>query len=219
MQKLWERLHRENRFRPKYPAEIVVQFVFRNFKNLKGAKVLDLGCGAGRHVKFMIDEEIDAYGVDISKEGIDYTKKITNSKIDNKLCVSSSNKLPFDDNFFDGIISYGVLYYMDLENIKKSIKEIHRILKKDGKAMLVVRNKKDYRFGKGKEIEKNTFIIDVNEKDKCAFNENNMIMHFFEMDEILELFKMFDKIVVDEIIETHENMEYSDANYIITVTK
>lgn len=48
----WINLHKNKRYRPKYPSEIVVQFVFRNFSSDGKTKVLDLGCGAGRHVFF-----------------------------------------------------------------------------------------------------------------------------------------------------------------------
>lgn len=46
----WIALHQNKRYRPKYPSETVVQFVFRNFIRDGKTKVLDLGCGAGRHV-------------------------------------------------------------------------------------------------------------------------------------------------------------------------
>ncbi len=59
----WKNLHKENRYRPKYPSELVVQFVFRNFKRDGQEKVLDLGCGAGRHVFFMANERVVPYGV------------------------------------------------------------------------------------------------------------------------------------------------------------
>ena len=72
----WSRLHQNKRYRPKYPSETVVQFVFRNFNRDGSTRVLDLGCGAGRHVFFMGKEGIVPYGIDYSEEGVEYTKKI-----------------------------------------------------------------------------------------------------------------------------------------------
>ena len=43
--KEWIALHQNKRYRPKYPSETVVQFVFRNFERNGITKVLDLGCG------------------------------------------------------------------------------------------------------------------------------------------------------------------------------
>lgn len=217
---LWEVLYKSSKFRPKYPAEIVVQFVFRNFIRNGKTKVLDLGCGAGRHIFFMANENIDTYGLDISEEGINYTSELLNQyNLNANLKVSSVDNIPYDDNYFDGIICYGVLYYCCIEEIQSSIDEIYRTLKPGGKAFIVVRNIKDYRYGNGLEIEKNTFIIEEKDKSKCVFNENGMKMHFFNLDEIKDLFKNFSYITVDELIETHENREYMDSNYIIQVKK
>jgi methylase of polypeptide subunit release factors len=72
---LWENLHKESRFRPKYPYELVVQYVFRNFKRDNKTKILDLGFSAGRHVYFMSKKNSDIYGIDISLDGVKYTKK------------------------------------------------------------------------------------------------------------------------------------------------
>lgn len=93
------------------------------------------------------------------------------------------------------------------------------MLKPNGKALIVVRNTADYRCGKGKEIEKNTFLIEEENKNKCSFNESGMKMHFFDKSEIKELFKNFSKIEIDEIVETHESGKYKDSNFIISLTK
>lgn len=219
-QNLWENLHKQNRFRPKYPSEMVVQFVFRNFNRDGKTKVLDLGCGAGRHVYFMANENIDTYGTDISKDGVKYTKTILNQhELNADLKVNSVDNIQYEDNYFDGLICYGVLYYCNIKEISASAKEIFRVLKPNAKALIVVRNINDYRYGKGKEIERNTFLIEEENKNKCAFNESGMKMHFFDKSEIEELFKDFSEIEIDEIIETHESGKYKDSNFIINLTK
>lgn len=35
---LWTNLHKESRYRPKYPSETVVQYVFRNFERCGSEK-------------------------------------------------------------------------------------------------------------------------------------------------------------------------------------
>lgn len=217
---LWEELHKDNRFRPRYPSEIVVQYVFRNFKRDGKNKVLDLGCGAGRHVYFMAKEKIDAYGVDISSEGVEYTKKILKQdNLKENILIGTAYDIPYESEMFDGLISYGVLYYCTIAEIELSVKEIYRVLKKGGKALIVVRSIEDYRYGDGKEIEKNTFLINEEDSTKCSFNENGMIMHFFNKDEILNLFNEFKIVDIDKIDETSENGKYKDSNFIIKLLK
>lgn len=217
---LWENLHKESRFRPKYPSELVVQYVFRNFKRDNKTKVLDLGCGAGRHTYFMSKENLQVYGIDISSDGVEYAKKILEQdNLNGNIKVGSADNIPFADEMFDGIISYGVLYYCTIDEIKKSVKEIYRVLKKSGKALLVVRSTEDYRYGDGIEIEKNTFLINEEDESKCAFNENEMKIHFFTRDELMKLFNNFNSISIDMIEETSNNGEYKDSNYIVQLIK
>lgn len=218
--KLWVQLHKESRFRPKYPSEVIVQFLFRNFKDRKNSKILDLGCGAGRHLIFLAKEGVETYGIDYSQEGVNHAiKEIKEIKLKANICVGDIQKLPYEDMFFDGVISYGVLYYLKYESIKKAIDEVFRILKKGGKAIFVVRNINDFRCGNGDEIEKNTFILKTMDRESPSFNENGMVMHFFDKSEITELFSRFEEVEINEITETHNEMKEKDSNYIITVRK
>lgn len=216
----WNALHQEPRFKPKYPSELVVQYVFRNFKRERTTKVLDLGCGAGRHAFFMANEGFSVYGLDGSKSGIEHTELLFEQhKLQGEFKVGDFAELPYKNDFFDGIICYGVLYYSNYESIKKCCDEMYRILKVGGKALIVVRSVNDYRYNKGKEVEKNTFMICEEDEGKCASNETGMIMHFFEKDEIKELFKAFKIIEIDKIIETHGNETFQDYNYIVQLEK
>jgi ubiquinone/menaquinone biosynthesis C-methylase UbiE len=220
MQKKWEELHQRARFRPKYPAESVVQFVLRNFKRDKQNKILDLGCGAGRHVCFLAEENFDTFGTDISKDGLAYTQEVlSRKKLQATLKVGSVSDIPFADEHFDGIICYAVLYYCKAQEIKKAVDEIYRVLKPGGLVYLEVRNTDDYRYGKGEKIEDNTFIICEDNVKKCAYNESGMVMHFFLEEEIRQLFKCFSSVMIDRICESHENGQYFDNNFKIVLEK
>jgi 2-polyprenyl-3-methyl-5-hydroxy-6-metoxy-1,4-benzoquinol methylase len=64
----WEAAHELPRFRPAYPHEQVVRWAFRELDRaaVLKAKVLDVGCGAGRHSLFLAGEGFDTYACDIS---------------------------------------------------------------------------------------------------------------------------------------------------------
>ena len=223
--KQWKMLHTNQRFRPKYPSEVVVQFVFRNFERNGEKKVLDLGCGAGRHVFFLGNENIIPYGVDYSDEGIEYTKQMLEEygmkQYAENMRGASLIDLPFNDEYFDGIICYGVLYYLDKNDIEKATEQMYRVLKKGGKVLLVVRSVNDYRYKKERltDKEKNTIIIEEKNKDKCAYSENGMLMHFFEENELKLLFSKFKKVTIDYIEESHDNQKFCDCNYVLVAEK
>lgn len=218
----WVELHRNSRYRPKYPAEPVIRFVKRNFN--PGEKILDAGCGAGRHVMFMANEGYIPFGVDYSPVAIEHTKTLLREnsmkQFVNNMLVSSCSDLPFDDCVFDGLVSYGVLYYLKWVDIQRSIREFYRVLKPGGRLLIVVRSTEDYRCLSGRKTgEHNTMIVTENAEDRSASSEEGMTMHFFDRDELQELFGIFDELEIDEMTVSHDNMTYYDRDFLITAIK
>jgi len=94
-------------------------------------KVLDAGFGVGQWLYCLASLNKNAYGIEYSKERHAVTKALMNHlKISNtNLIHGSIEKMPYEDGFFDAVFSYSVIYQTDF---KKSLREIHRILKKGG---------------------------------------------------------------------------------------
>lgn len=225
-QRLWRELHKEGRHRPKYPREDVIRFVFKNFSRDGSEKILDLGCGAGRHVIFMASEGILPYGLDFSDSGVEYTKSMLvemgSPEYAENIKVGSAADIPFSDEMFDGLICIGVLYYMNVSDIKRAVHEIYRVLRSGGKALILIRSTDDYRCKSSSAVpteERNTFIIHEGDASRSASCEDGMLMHFFEKEEIQELFQDFSSIVIDRVTVTHDNGTYADDDYLVICTK
>ena len=214
----WLNLHSNKKHQPLYPHEIFVTFTFKNFT--RSSKILDLGCGGGRHVKFLAENGFETYGCDYSENGIKITNELlkeNNLKADLK--VASVDKLPYDDNFFDGLICFGVLYYNDKDTIEKSAKEIYRILKNDAKALIVVRTLNDYRYKDSIKKDKYSVIIKETNPKRSAYAENDMNMYFFDENEVNRIFSIFKNIEINTYEISHENGLIFDSNYLITLQK
>lgn len=124
-----------------YPHEEVIRFVskyvtkrigFNEFSHVqKQRKMLDLGCGIGRHVVYGCENEIDSYGIDLSASAISYAKKFAESRaIDNveaRLVVGDVRELPWEDGEFNIVVSHGVLDSMSFDIAKKAVQEVHRV--------------------------------------------------------------------------------------------
>lgn len=116
-------------------------FPFYSFKNeLKGKKILDLGCGIGGS-SFCLGEKWEVsefYGIDVSNESINtanYFLLDFKTNIQYKFIQGYAEKMPYENNFFDAIISHDTIEHV--RSIKETLTECKRILKKDGVAFLV----------------------------------------------------------------------------------
>lgn len=219
MEEKWSHLHKQERFQPKYPSEHVVRFIFsqfpRNLKERSNLKILDLGCGAGANTVFLAAEGFQTYATDISEEGLKVVeRRLKDEKLQGTLKKANMENQPFFDNFFDGIISFGVFYYNDFEGYRKAVSEMYRTLKKGGKALVFTRTTDDYRYGKGNKIDKNTFVLDIEDT-----NEKGMVMHFLDRAEINEIFNKFKEIIVEKTETTFSNSEKKNSDWIIIVRK
>ena len=104
-----------------------------NFINKKN--VLDAGCGYGQWTVSLCEFNENVYAIDLDPNKLKIAKKITNSQKNTPLFqVGNVENLPFDDNQFDAIFSYSVIYWTDY---KKTLNEFFRVLKPSGKLYFV----------------------------------------------------------------------------------
>lgn len=111
----------------------------------KGEKILDLGCGDGFYLHLLsnLDLEIELVGSDYDKNALNSAQKNLNTNKIKLVQADLMKKLPFPNDYFDGIIMSEVLEH--LQDDVKGMKEVRRILKKGGRVVLSVPNI-DYPF-------------------------------------------------------------------------
>lgn len=99
--------------------------------DVKGKRVLEVGCGGGQNTIALARWGAEAFGVDPSQNQIAYALKLAaECKVDVTLEVSPAEDLPFDKESFDVVISSHALGYAP--DIEKAYKEIYRVLKRSG---------------------------------------------------------------------------------------
>jgi ubiquinone/menaquinone biosynthesis C-methylase UbiE len=110
-------------------------------------KVLDVGCGGGRHIFMAKSLGYDIYGIDINQgmvdSSIDLYTKTGGENADQHIKLGELLDIPFENETFDFVICTGVLHQArNFVEYKKGISEIARVLKKgSGLAINVFTNK------------------------------------------------------------------------------
>jgi ubiquinone/menaquinone biosynthesis C-methylase UbiE len=104
----------------------------------RGKRVLNVGCGDGEYNLFLKTRFDEVIGVDVNESDLLIAREV-NSRKGIKYIKCGAENLPFSDNYFDEVICVDVIEHV--RDDKKALKEMNRVLKKDGKLILTVPNK------------------------------------------------------------------------------
>lgn len=102
-----------------------------------GDRILDLGCGDGKFCFKLTDSEnqILVCGIDISLRALRFAHFLAPEAVYSR---ANCTLLPFRNQTFDKIAALDVIEHLDDESESLTLKEIHRVLKDDGKLVVSV---------------------------------------------------------------------------------
>ena len=194
------------------PSEDVYYYLDQWLK-LDFNKILDLGCGLGRHSLFFAKNGFEVHAFDLSESGLGkFMEQIKNEKLN--ICVKLGDmlSLPYKDSYFDCILAYHSIYHTDSLGIKQVISEIYRVLKKDGEALLTFNSKNNPSFIKNsnKKIDENTVL-------KTEGNEQNIPHYYTDVEDLKYLLKDFRLIKIRQIEDIWE--KDSSWHYFVNIKK
>lgn len=112
----------------------VARKIIKLFKLKNNSKFLDVGCAKGflMHDLKVILPKIKIYGIDVSK----YAKENSIMNIRKNIKIMNCKNIKYKTNSFDGLVAINVVHNLNLDQCKKSIKEIQRV--SNGKAFIQV---------------------------------------------------------------------------------
>jgi SAM-dependent methyltransferase len=108
-----------------------------------GKRMLEVGVGLGTDHLQLARAGARLTGVDLTPASIDYTRRLFDFHgYHSDLSVADAEALPFDDQTFDSVYSFGVLHHTP--NLDRAIHEIHRVLRPQGFALVALYNRHSY---------------------------------------------------------------------------
>jgi ubiquinone/menaquinone biosynthesis C-methylase UbiE len=108
-----------------------------NFGSYAGKKVLEVGVGQGTDLVQFAKAGAETSGIDITRRHLDLAARNFEVRgLRSQLRHASAAAIPFENDSFDVVYSFGVLHCTD--NTVRCISECHRVLKPDGELILAM---------------------------------------------------------------------------------
>jgi len=116
-----------------------------DFAGTRGLRVLEIGCGMGTDGAQFAKAGADYTGVDLTEAAVDLARKrFELFDLPGKFRVADAENLDFADESFDLVYSHGVLHHTP--NTAGAVREIHRVLRKNGRAMVMLYHRHSYNY-------------------------------------------------------------------------
>jgi len=155
------------------------------FKERNVERILDLGCGSGRHVIHFAKQGFEVFGLDHAPTGLAMARDwLANEELSADLNLGEMTQpLPYEDEFFDAIISIQVIHHARFAAIQKIVSELERVLKPNGFLFVTVPRQMN-QAESFHQIEPRTFI-------PLDGRERGLPHHYFTPKELKETFSHF----------------------------
>ncbi len=175
---------------PQFDA-VADEFARRQLK-----RVLDLGCGTGRHCVALAARGFDVTALDISMNGLAQTRawlRETGGEAP-LLNADTRDSLPFAASSFDAVFTNRVIHHALLAQVRLAISEMLRVLRPHGLAFITLPGRREEE-STGVQIEPGTFVPQEGQ-------EKGLPHHLFTDAEVYQEFAAF-KILNAEILQEH----------------
>ena len=184
----WDSLYTDDfwiRWYNRTPLKITLDWI-NLLKETKAKNIFDMGCGLGRHTVILAESGFNVTACDTSSIARKITEKeLKNRNLHAEVINIDIKDMPFSNNYFDAILSIGVLEHGTSTEIKRAIDEIFRILSLGGRTLASFCPRERWIFKDKTEqdmIEDNTFK---------SFGPEQTVHHLVDEKELEELFNKF----------------------------
>jgi len=158
------------------------------------SRVLDLGCGVGRHVICLARQGFEVYGSDHSEAGIATCQQWLQAEgLKAVVWHGEPQDIPYPDGYFDAVIAFNSIYHGTADQVEAAMKLLHAKLRPGGRCFVTLLSKKNRMYGKGEAIEPHTFISEGMFHQLFAHGgERGVPHHFSSEEEVHQFFQGFE---------------------------
>jgi 2-polyprenyl-3-methyl-5-hydroxy-6-metoxy-1,4-benzoquinol methylase len=167
---------------------------------LRGARVLEIGCGMGLHTQTMAAAGAEVTAIDLTSTAVEATsRRLALWGLPAQVLQCDAENLPFTTGAFDFVWSWGVIHHSS--QTARIVREIARVLKKTGACRVMVYNRegmparicfiRDY-FLKGKFLRQSF-------EETLYQSSDGFSARFYVREQFEDVFRAFFKNVSSEV--------------------
>ena len=116
-------------------TDLRLQAIIAALGDVRGKRILEVGCGKGRISRILKARGADIYGIDISEKLLEHARTIA----PDHFFKAEAYSIPFKSNTFDALVLLEVIEH--IPQLERAIKEMARVLTPEGRLVIVDRNK------------------------------------------------------------------------------
>lgn len=118
------------------------------FNTFRGKKLLEIGCGLGTDLLQFARGGAVVTGVDLTPRSIELVKRRFDLyRVKVEALVADAEHLPFADESFDVVYSFGVLHHTP--DTQQAVNEVYRVLKRGGSIIIMLYHKTSLHYALG----------------------------------------------------------------------
>ncbi len=157
-----------------------------------GRRVLDIGCGLGRHTVYLAARGFEVTATDNAPAAVAAcTENLEEAGLTANVIGTEMTDYPFPDGHFDGALGSHVIHHTDRATLERILGEITRTLAPGGYFVWVTPTPRHMHCGRGTEIEPGTWV-DPNHP------EGPIPHHYSTEEEVRELLHAYDILSIHE---------------------
>lgn len=150
-----------------------------------GKSVLEVGCGIGLDAFQMAKHGLKVSALDLTDVAINTVRdRFEQNDLGGEFKVGDATKLPFADNVFDYVYSFGVLHHA--QDTAASIDEVYRVLKPGGVAKIMLYN----RHSINELVHRITKVPFEHKNELCP------VVRRYSTNEIQKIFSSFNEVTI-----------------------
>ncbi len=182
----WDQIYQNEGPVQTKPSEQIITLV-PLFQKEGVRRILDHGCGTGRHTKYLACQGFYVVGTDYSETALLYARELTSGMNNVELVQSDMDSIPYAAGYFDATVSNHTIQHSAKEQRDGAFQEIERTLRPKGLLFLRTVSRMHMACGTGRQIEPYTFV------DMPDMPDGATPHHYFSEEEIrgyMERFKV-----------------------------